>query len=483
MKVLFATSEIAPWVKTGGLGDVAGALPEALRQLGADVRALVPGYSALLDAFPGRTRIAEIVHPAGALPPSVLFEAHTAAGLPLLVVDCPALYLRPGGPYQTPEGFDWPDNYLRFGLLSKIAALLASGASPLAWRPDILHCNDWQTGLAPAYLRYRLTAPAATVMTIHNLLFQGLFPATTLGPLDLPVHALAIDGVEFHGGLSFGKAGLQLADRLTTVSPTYAREIQTPEFGYGLDGLLRYRTGELVGILNGIDNGWDPATDVHLTTSYDVARIEAKDLNKQALQRQLGLDPDAGAPLLAVVSRLTYQKGLDMLLAIGDELAARGAQLALLGSGEHPMQETFAALARRHAGRFATVIGYSEGLAHRIEAGADIFLMPSRFEPCGLNQIYSLRYGTPPVVRATGGLADTVVDTTHAAVVAGTANGFVFHDAQPAAFLSAIDRAIAAWHDRPLWRRLQSAGMHLDFSWAHAAEKYMEVYQAATALS
>jgi starch synthase len=478
LRVLFATSEIAPWVKTGGLGDVAGALPLALRQIGADVRVLVPGYSRLLIAHPERTRLCDITHPAGAFPDSKLYEAHTAAGLPLLIVHCPALYDRPGGPYQNPSGFDWSDNCLRFGLLCKVAALLASGATPLEWKPDVLHCNDWQTGLAPAYLRYRLPAPAATVMTIHNLLFQGIFPAAAMAPLDLPAQAFVMSGVEFHGHVSFVKAGLQLADRLTTVSPTYAREIKLAEFGYGLDGLLRFRESELCGILNGIDQGWDPATDPNLEQPYDFAHIERKRHNKLALQRQLGLDEDDDAPLLAVVSRLTYQKGLDLLLAIADPLAARGAQLAVLGIGEHRMQDGFLGLMRRHPGRFGVVIGYSERLAHEIEAGADIFLMPSRFEPCGLNQMYSLRYGTPPVVRATGGLADTVVDANPDTIAAGIANGFVFDTASPTTFLEAIDRAIAAWRNPFLWRQIQSAGMRADFSWSNAAGKYLGVYDA-----
>jgi starch synthase len=476
LRVLFATSEIAPWAKTGGLGDVSAALPQALLRLGVDVRVVVPGYSSLLAAFPERTSVATIAHPAGLLPSSTLIETHTASGLPLLMVHCPAFYERPGGPYQNPDGFDWPDNYLRFGLLSKVAALLASDASPLPWRPQILHCNDWQTGLAPAYQRYRLPSPAASVMTIHNLLFQGMFPAATMAPLDLPPHAFVMSGVEFHGNLSFLKAGLQLGDWITTVSPTYAREIQTPEFGYGLEGLLAHRSGEMAGILNGIDDAWDPASDPHIAAQYDFDRIERKAQNKAALQNRLGLRADPNAPLLAVVSRLTYQKGLDLLAAVGDNIAARGAQLALLGGGEHWMQDAFTSLARRYPGQFAAVIGYDEPLAHQIEAGGDIFLMPSRFEPCGLNQMYSLRYGTPPLVRATGGLADTVVDGARAGAD-GNANGFAFDAPDAAAFLAAIDRALEAWRDKPRWRQLQAAGMRTDFSWGRAAQAYVAVYR------
>jgi starch synthase len=477
MRVLFATSEVAPWVKTGGLGDVAGALPPALRALGIDVQVLVPAYPALVAAFPDRTPMAEIGHPAGLLPPSTVFRALTPGGVPLLMVDCPPLFDRPGGPYQDPAGFDWTDNWLRFGLLSKVAALLASGVSPLDWKPDLLHCNDWQTALAPAYLRLRLPQPAPSVVTIHNLLFQGLFPRSAMAPLDLPEDSFHIDGVEFHGNLSFLKAGLRLCDRITTVSPTYAREIQTPEFGYGLDGLLRTRAADLFGILNGIDEAWEPLRDAYIAAAYGPGNVEPKAQNKAALQRELDLEVDAAAPLFGMVGRLTHQKGLDLLVQIGDELAARGAQLALLGSGEHGMQEAFVNLAERYRGRFAAVIGYNEGLAHRIEAGADIFLMPSRFEPCGLNQMYSLHYGTPPVVRTTGGLADTVVDTNEATLAAGTASGFAFGPAEAGALLDAIDRAIAARRDPATWRRIQDRGMAIDFSWKNSAGQYLAAYR------
>lgn len=478
LRVLFAASEITPWAKTGGLGDVVSALPAALRRLNLDVRVIVPGYGPLLEAFPQRNRLAAIHHPAGAFPPSTLFEAETAAGMPLLIIDCPSLYVRPGGPYQDNAGVDWPDNALRFGLLSKVAALLASTSSPLSWRPHILHCHDWQTALACAYLEYRLSPLAATVMTIHNLLFQGVFSANTLAELDLPAEALSIDRLEFHGSLSFLKAGLVLADSITTVSPTYAREIMTPAFGHGLDGVLRQRTPELTGILNGIDEEvWNPGADCHIACHYDVQHLQQKAHNKLALQQRLGLQLDAAAPLLAVVSRLTHQKGLDLLVEIGDELAARGVQLALLGSGERSMQDAFVALGARYPKQFAVVVGYDEALAHQIEAGGDIFLMPSRFEPCGLNEMYSLHYGTPPVVRTTGGLADTVIDTNVQTIASGTANGFVFNDVTAAAFLVAIYRAIAAWRDKALWRKIQRTGMTTDFSWGHAAAQYRALYE------
>ncbi|MFA6441755.1 MAG: glycogen synthase GlgA, partial [Sterolibacterium sp.] len=406
LKILFATSEIAPWVKTGGLGDVAAALPPALRQKGVDLRVLVPRYPALAQAFPDAPVIAELPSLGGALPPSKLCATVTPDGTPLLLLDCPALYERPGNPYLGGDGRDRPDNRIRFGLLSRVAALLASADNPLAWRPDLLHCNDWQTALAPAYLNY-LGAPgarAATLLTVHNLAFQGLFGQSALSELGLPPRAWAIDGVEYHSYLSFLKAGLQHADWITTVSPAYAREIQTDAEGMGLAGLLRWRGACLSGILNGIDTDiWNPAADPNLASGYDAAHLAKKAANKTALQRRLGLAQGNDMPLLGVVSRFTEQKGLDLLPPLVEELAALPVQLAVLGNGERQLEEAIAAMAARHSDQFAVHIGFDEGLAHKIEAGADIFLMPSRFEPCGLNQMYSLRYGTPPLVRATGG--------------------------------------------------------------------------------
>lgn len=480
-RVLFATSEITPWQKTGGLGDISAALPAALVEAGVDVRILLPAYPALRLAFPDARLIAEIPAPGGRLPASRLLQAASTGGAPLLLLDCPPCFDRPGGPYQSPQGWDWPDNALRFGLLARIAALLASDASPLAWRPDILHCNDWQSALAPAYLHYLHGDGAATVMTIHNLAFQGLFPASTRSELGLPPEAFVFDGVEFHGQLSCLKAGLQFADRITTVSPTYAREIQQAELGFGLDGLLRHRSADLSGILNGVDASWNPATDPLLAKRYDAQHLAAKEVNRRALRAELGLIENVAAPLLAVVSRLTQQKGMDLLLACVERILAEPAQaqLVVLGHGERAFEDGFRALAARHPGRIAAVIGFDERLAHRIEAGADIFLMPSRFEPCGLNQLYSLRYGTPPVVRATGGLADTVIDCTPENLRAGRATGFVFDLPEADALLVASQRAIGVWHKRRLWRRLQRKGMGENFAWTKAASDYLEVYRAA----
>ncbi len=478
VKLLFATSEIHPLVKTGGLADVSGALPAALRDLGVDARVLLPGYRKVLERLPGARPVAHFDHPF--TPGTVeLREARVPGSeVPLFIVVWDAYFNREGGPYQSPDGSDWPDNAYRFGLLSHAAALLASEHSPLPWRPDILHCNDWQTGLAPAYLRFRDGPRARTVMTIHNLAYQGNFGAELLGALRLPPESYQIQGLEYYGHLSFLKAGLFYADRLTTVSPTYAREIQEETLGFGMHGLLRERSGVLSGILNGIDvHEWDPRRDPHLPCHYDASRLEGKQACKRRLQTRLGLDADASRPLIAVISRITYQKGSDVVLAVAPEIVREGAQLAILGSGERELEEALASLGRRHPGAIAVTIGYDEELAHLMEAGADVFLMPSRYEPCGLNQMYSQRYGTPPVVHATGGLADTVADATPENLARGVATGFVFFDMHYATVVDAVRRALAAWRDQAVWRRIQRAGMAVDFSWERSAKSYLEVYR------
>ncbi|MGE5467824.1 MAG: glycogen synthase GlgA [Ignavibacteria bacterium] len=476
MKVLFATPEIAPWVKTGGLGDVAGALPNALRAQGLDVRVLVPAYPALKAAFPHAKEVARPHWLGGLLPSPVLLQAHAVDGLTLLLLDHPDYFDRPGNPYLDPTGRDWLDNHLRFGLLSRVAAWLGSDASTLGWRPAVVHCNDWQTSLAPAYLHYLPGAQAKSVVTVHNLAFQGLFDRATLYELGLPDHAWHPGGVEYYGRLSALKAGLQFADAITTVSPTYAREIQTDEEGMGMAGLLRHRAAALTGILNGLDTSqWDPAHDPALGkpfAQYDAERLAAKARNKTALQRLTGLADDAEVPLFGVVSRLTHQKGLDLLAEVAAEVLDLPAQLVVLGSGERSLEEAFRDLAHAHPGRCAATIGFDEGLAHRIEAGADVFLMPSRFEPCGLNQMYSLRYGTPPLVRATGGLADTVIDADDPE----RGNGFVFNEPTAVELLATIRRAADTWRDKQRWQRLQRAGMAGDFSWDGPAQRYVELY-------
>jgi starch synthase len=455
MNVLFVTPECAPLTKTGGLGDVSAALPAALRALGLDVRTLLPRYG----EAPGGAAIARM---------KVLgYECRLLQAGTMLLLDCPQLYMRDGGPYQTHDGHDWDDNALRFGVLSKAAALLGSAASPLEWRPDVVHCQDWPTALAPAYLHFEARR-AATLMTVHNLAFQGNFDAALLGALELPAASFHMDGLEFHGRLSFLKGGIAYADAVSTVSPSYAREIQGEELGCGMDGLLRRRREVLTGILNGIDvEDWNPATDPRLAQRYDPHTLEAKAANKAALQRRMGLELDDDLPLLGVVSRLTHQKGTDLIAGAAEELAAMPAQLALLGKGQRAQEEALLALAARHPGRIAVRVGFDEDLAHAIEAGADLFLMPSRFEPCGLNQMYSQRYGTPPVARATGGLIDTIVDGV---------TGFLFEGADAAALIAAVRRALAAYRDPARWARIQRAGMSADFSWSAAARRYADLY-------
>ncbi|MBI4757278.1 MAG: glycogen synthase GlgA [Betaproteobacteria bacterium] len=477
LRILFATPEIAPWVKTGGLGDVAGALPPALIAAGAQVHVLVPYYPALRTAFPDARLLAAIDAPGGLLPACRLLEAQSGE-LTLWLLDMPAMFHRGGSPYLAPDGGDWSDNALRFGLLSRIAALLASDASPLDWRPDVLHLQDWQTALAPAYLHFTPGPKAASVITVHNMAFQGLFPAAVLADLALPPECFQPEGLEFWGQVSFLKAGLHYADTITTVSPTYAREIQTPALGFGMDGLLRRRASQISGILNGIDYAaWNPANDPLIACPFDADHLDAKAANTAAVRARLGLADEPHVPLLGVVSRLTHQKGLDWLAETAGRILDLPAQIAVLGSGDAALEKALEDTAATHPGRMAVTIGFDEAMAHQIEAGADAFLMPSRFEPCGLNQMYSLRYGTPPVVRATGGLADTVVDPGNGARSKASANGFVFEDESAEAFFEATARAVATWHNRNRWRRLQRNGMARDFSWRHAAQEYLTLYR------
>jgi len=477
-RVLFLTSEIHPLMKTGGLGEVSGALPPALRELGVDIRVLLPGYPLVLEALPGLKPVRRLAGLAP-FPDCALLEASLPGGVPLWVIDCPGLYAREGGPYVDHAGHDWPDNAQRFGLLSRVGALLAGDSSPHDWRPQILHCNDWQTGLAPAYLVLRGGARPATVMTIHNVAYQGIFPPGTVAALGLPPESFAISGVEYYGNMSFLKAGLFYADRITTVSPTYAKEIQSAPLGYGLQGLLAARSAVVSGILNGVDSqAWDPARDPLIPARYSAADLSGKAANKRALQQAMGLEPDPGVPLLGMVSRLAHQKGVDLVLEAAPRLLALPAQLVMLGSGEPAMERALQVLALAHPGKVAAMAGFVEPLAHLIEAGADIFLMPSRYEPCGLNQMYSQLYGTPPVVHATGGLNDTVIDCTPRSLAEGRATGFLFTGLSAAGFAAAVGRAVAAWRDRDAWRRLQLAGMARDFSWRTSARRYLELYRS-----
>lgn len=473
MKILFVTSEVHPLLKTGGLADVSGSLPAALQALGEDVRLLIPGYSQVLDKLENKRQVASFAVFPGQPEVRLLSAKMPLTKVPVYVLDAPLYFCRVAGPYQYELGGDWPDNAMRFGMLSRVAAMLGCVSSPVGWQADIVHCNDWQSGLAPAYLHLGGGRHARSVMAIHNMAFQGVFDSDWLKPLDLPQSCFDMHGVEFHGQLSFLKAGLHYADRIVTVSPTYAREIQSTEMGYGLQGLLKVRNGDVSGILNGIDEDeWNPATDPYLSAHYDVADLTPKAEGKRALQQRLGLEENAQAPLLGVVSRLTYQKGLDMLLECLPKLLDGGAQLAVLGSGEADLEKRYLLLAERYPGRVSVTVRFDEALSHQIMAGADIFLMPSRFEPCGLNQMYGMRYGTPPVVRRTGGLADSVID---ADLPDGT--GFVFEETDAAVLYRVIERAIGCFHDDKLFERIQLNGMRREVGWRSSAQQYRDLYK------
>lgn len=476
MKVLFATSEAHPLAKTGGLADVSGALPAALREIGVDARVLMPGYPAAMEKAGKLLEIFRVKLPEHG-ETALLVGAFPDSGVPVYFIEHAGYYAREGL-YQDNSGHDWPDNAMRFGLLSQFAAWLAGPKTPLDFRPDVLHCNDWQTGLAPAYLHFESAAPTPTVFTVHNLSYQGIFPPDELKQLGLPQESFAIDGIEYYGNLSFLKAGLFYASHLTTVSPTYASEIQTETFGAGMHGLLAARSQELTGILNGIDmREWNPATDPHLVAPYSAGNLAGKAASKLALQTELGLQVDPGTPLLGMVSRLTTQKGSDVVIEAVPQLLRLGVQLAVLGGGEAGLEIAWRRLADAHPGRIAAVIGYNEGLAHRIEAGVDVFLMPSRFEPCGLNQMYSQRYGTPPVVHKVGGLADTVIQATLGNLANGMATGFVLDRLDSESLVSAVNRAVILYRHKLAWQKLMRNGMARDFGWSKSAHQYLGVYK------
>lgn len=478
LKVLSVVSEVFPLVKTGGLADVAGALPAALAKEGVALSTLVPGYPAVKAGIGEAETVHTFDHLFGG--PARLLAAR-AHGLDLFVIDAPHLYDRPGGPYVAPDGKDWGDNPIRFAALGAVASGIGFGLVP-AFVPDVVQAHDWQAGLAPAYLHYAGGRRPASVTTIHNIAFQGQFPRGLMPALGLPSHAFSIEGVEYYGMIGFLKAGLQLSDRITTVSPGYAGEILLPEAGMGLEGLLNARRDRLFGILNGLDvDVWDPARDKLIAAPFDAKRIKARAANKAALKTRFGLDYDPDALLFGVVSRLSWQKGLDMLADSLGTLLDIGAQLAVLGSGDPWLAERFVGAAQANPGRIGTVLGYDEGLAHLVQAGCDALLVPSRFEPCGLTQLSALRYGALPVVARVGGLADTVIDVNEMAKASGVGTGIQFSPVSAPALEGALRRTGALWADQPGWRKVQRNAMASDVSWQRPAAQYARLFREVVA--
>jgi starch synthase len=472
VRVLSVASEIFPLIKTGGLADVVGALPIALKTEGVDTRTLVPGYPAVLSSIRNAVPVLQWSPLFGGTA-RLLQGSHDE--LDLFVLDAPHLFARPGNPYLSPEGLDWPDNSTRFAALARVAANIGLGAVP-TFVPDVVHAHDWQAGLAPAYLKYSRRHIPATIITVHNLAYQGIFPREMLSELDLPEEAFTIDGVEYYGKIGFLKGGLRLADRITTVSPTYAKDIQTDEGGMGLGGLLRERAADLRGILNGIDTSvWNPGTDTHIAERYAADRLQNRMANKVALQRRLGLEAEPEAFLLGVISRMSWQKGLDLLLDSVPIIASEGMQLAVLGTGDADLQDLYRATAHANSGKIAAFIGYDEGLAHLIQAGVDAIIVPSRFEPCGLTQLCALRYGAVPIVSGVGGLEDTVVDTE--GIGGESETGFKFSPVTTQNLARTLRKAHATFRDKTAWRRIQQNGMSNDVSWRDRATRYADLYR------
>jgi starch synthase len=454
-------------------------LPAALTDQGVDARLMMPGYPKALAA----AKKLKVIAPLGAGQRGRLLLGETPdTGLPVYLVDAPELFARDGGPYQDSDGFDWPDNAERFALLCRMAVAVACGHADLRWAADIVHANDWPTGLVPMLLadQPREERPA-TVFTIHNLAFQGLFPAAAVMTLGLPHDQFTPDGAEFYGRLSFLKAGIRFADKVTTVSPGYAREILGPEQGAGFEGIMRSRQADLIGIMNGVDvDVWNPAGDPCLPAGYSSDDMSGKLECKQRLQKELGLRIDGQTPIVASMSRLTHQKMADIVAATVPEMLAAGAQFVLIGEGDQRIETEFARLAAKHPGAVSVTIGYDEEMAHRIVGGADMLLTPARFEPCGLTAMYGSLYGTPPIGRRTGGLSATICDAVPQAIRDSTATGFLFDDVSAEGLLEGVYRAIALYRRPILWRQLQRHGMARDFSWATSAEQYVQVYTALT---
>lgn len=477
--ILFISSEAFPLVKTGGLGDVAGSLPNALLKNEQNIRILLPAYTEVM----AKTKSHKIIATASYyhLNVNIIETRLSGTNVTVWLVECPDLFDRPGGPYSDLHGNDWDDNALRFTVFCHVAVDIALNTLSLNWQPDVVHCNDWQTGLVPALLSLHSSRPA-TIFTIHNLAYQGIFDQQTFNELHLPKQLWHMNGVEYYGKFSFIKGGIAYADKITAVSPTYAKEILSPEYGCGLNELLQHRKEYLSGILNGIDEKvWNPGTDKHLLQKYNRRCLEKKSLNKIQLQKESSLKCDKNVPLIGMVSRLVEQKGLDILLQSLPKLLAMDIQLVILGTGETYYELKLHQLAMQHADKFKLIIGYDEALSHRIEAASDLYLMPSTFEPCGLNQLYSLRYGTLPIVTAVGGLADTVFPITAENLENKKANGFVLSAKSSAALITAVKEALLAYKKPDVWKKLQVNAMSQEHSWQASAENYITLYNNAIA--
>jgi starch synthase len=473
-KILFVTSEVHPLIKTGGLADVSSSLPKALADLGQEVKLILPNYRAL--KLTQNVTVRSVLR-IGTHTVQILETMLPDSNVTVFLVDCPEYFDMAGNPYVDVYGDSYINNAQRFALFCRAAIEVAMNRAQLDWKADVVHCNDWQTGLVPALLSLEYQCPQ-TVFTIHNMAYQGIFSGLTAATLQLPPQLLSQDGLEFHGLISFIKGGIAYADKITTVSPTYAQDIQTAELGYGLEGLLVYRNDDLTGIINGIDADWNPENDSLIAQKYSVNVLRAKIANKTALQTRLNLPQYENIFTIGLISRLVEQKGIDLILDCLPELLSLPIQLVMLGSGDKNFEKRLQQFAAAYPHKMSLTLGYDETLAHLIEAGTDVFLMPSRFEPCGLNQMYSQRYGTLPIVRNTGGLADTVVDTLPNTLANRTATGFIFNEESAGALLETIKRAMLLHSFPEVWQQLQTNAMTRDFSWQSSAEQYLALYES-----
>jgi starch synthase len=468
-KILYVTPEIADFVKAGGLGDVSAALPRALRVARCDVRILIPGYRQVLRQCNEMDVVGRLAGLAG-IPPCEIAQVHLSDGLMAYIVLAPGLYDRDGTPYGDTAGNDWGDNDIRFARLALAAADIADGGAGLSWQPNLLHLNDWPTALAAGYAAWR-HVPVPSLLTIHNLAYQGLFGPDCIGRLGIPSDAFHINGVEFHGKVSFLKAGIAFASQISTVSSTYAREITTEEFGCGLDGLLRVRAGEgrLTGIINGIDPSWDPSSGDGIASAFDSQDLSGKEQNAEQVRSAFGLAVSRG-PLFAVVSRLVHQKGLDLMIGAAETVVRAGGQIAIMGQGEPAVERELGALAKRHPGEISLKVGFDATEARCMFAGSDFLMMPSRFEPCGLSQMYAQRFGSLPIARRTGGLADSIEDGL---------TGFLFRAVSVDSCLEAVTRAFNVFGNRDIFMAMRRSAMARNFSWTKPALSYQQLYGRA----